>query len=58
MNQKKCNEEMRVMQRCVGYYSDRQSVNKGKLEEIKMRKYVNLNPFKNIEEERPNKETE
>ena len=38
-----CKEEMQIFQRCVGYYSSRQTVNKGKLEEIKMRKAYDLN---------------
>lgn len=39
----KCNEEMQVFQRCVGYYSSRHTVNKGKLEEIKTRKTYDIN---------------
>jgi anaerobic ribonucleoside-triphosphate reductase len=42
---KVCGEECEIYARVVGYYSERKNVNPGKLEEMKMRKSMDLSKF-------------
>ena len=49
--EKKCRGTMEIFQRTVGYYASRMTVNKGKLEEIKMRTSMNLDPFRETQQE-------
>ena len=47
---------MEVYTRVVGYMRPTNCMNPGKKEEIRMRKSMNIDQFKNKEEERPKKE--